>query len=174
MKGRRKGRDVYRVVGDVWSKRVRLRKVENLNSGAVPPIGSRGRRLLSGDWLATAKGERSRAGVAEMCAATPGRRRVHVCPNRYPCARGCQSTPAVSSVQSWKLSSVFDDYTRASIVFYLTPIERNLADRSTLFIVLFSRDRPDPETICLVREETCPGASFGYRRSVYEGGLIVD
>lgn len=37
----------------------RLRKVENLNSGAVPPPRRDRRRLVSGDWLAAGKGERS-------------------------------------------------------------------------------------------------------------------
>ena len=59
-----------------------LRKVENLNSGAVPTPWCDGRWLLSGDWLASVKGERSPTGVEEICAVMPGRRRVHVCPNR--------------------------------------------------------------------------------------------
>lgn len=55
----------------------RLRKVENLNSGAVPPPRCDRRRLVSGDWLAAGKGVRDLStGVEEICAVTPGRRRV--------------------------------------------------------------------------------------------------
>lgn len=65
----------------------RLRKVENLNSGAVPPPRCDRRRLVSGDWLAAGKGVRDPCtGVEEICAVTPGRRRVHVRPNPVPFA----------------------------------------------------------------------------------------
>lgn len=65
----------------------RLRKVENLNSGAVPPPRCDRRWLVSGDWLAAGKGVRDPStGVEEICAVTPGRRRVHVRPNPVPCA----------------------------------------------------------------------------------------
>ena len=50
----------------------RLRKVENLNSGAVPPPRCDRRRLVSGDWLAAGKGVRDLSTGVEEIACSRG------------------------------------------------------------------------------------------------------